>query len=165
MSSFRDTMLVVMVVMVVAITAISLGIASNAINDAFQTDNNIPTVAKTSMGNMSSNWGGVFDWIIAAIIIGMPLVSMGLAYFNNVPSIFFWLTIPLLLLMVFVGWGIAASWSTVLVDGGTFAAYAVSDMPITNFILSNFGYYAVLIVLIIAFGTYVKLGQGGAYGY
>jgi hypothetical protein len=32
----------------------------------------------------------------------------------------------------------------------------------TNFILSNFGVYSLLVVAIIGFGTYVKAGREGA---
>jgi hypothetical protein len=159
--SLFDSFYIVGALFAFVIAAVAVGLVFQSFNNAVQTGDFAP-VAKEVTGGLAGGWPGVVDWIFVALLIGLPLASMALAYFNNIPAIFFFGIIGVLFLMVFVGWGLQAGWEGIMADGGDFSIYVSSGLPMTNFILSNFGVYSLLVVAIIGFGTYVKAGREGA---
>jgi len=108
MSLLQDTGFILIAIIVFMIAAVSAGLILNTFNNSISTAPNIATEAKTNINNLDTQWGGAMDWILLGLLIGMPLISLGLAHFNNIPSIFFYITIALLLLFTFIGWGIQA---------------------------------------------------------
>lgn len=159
MSLLQDSLFIVGALFLFVIVAAALGLMLSSFNAAVQGNADIDSRAKTDIGNLNQGWGGVMDWFLVALLIGLPLASMGLAHLNRVPAVFFYMVIAVLFLMVFVGWGLQGAFENIQASGGGFSAYLASDMPLTSFIMSNFGLYSLLIVLIIGYGTYAKSRQ------
>lgn len=162
MSLLNDSLFIVMILFGFMLVAGILGYTINEFNTHIQGED-VSSRAKTDIAALDNSWGGAMDWLFLALLIGLPLASMGLAYFNAVPSVFFYMTLAVLLLMVFVGWGLQDGYTELQGTGGALAGYIQAEMPITNFIMTNFGIYSLLVVLIIGYGTYVKSTrtQGG----
>lgn len=158
MSQLHDSLFIVVSLFLFVIVAATLGIMLSTFNTAIQSQD-VSEVAKTGTASMSSQWGGVMDWFFVALLIGMPLAAMGLAALNQVPPFFFYMVLAVLLLMVFIGWGFQSAFENIIASGTTFGAYLSSDMPLTTFIMNNFGLYSMLIVLLTGIGTYVKSRQ------
>lgn len=142
------------------VVSATMGLMLQKFNTAIQINDIIDERSKTDIGNLDNAWGGSMDWFFIALLTGLPLASMALAHFNNIPSTYFYLLLGVLLLMVFIGWGLQGGYENLQAQGGDFANYLTDEMPLTNFILTNFGLYSVIIVLIIGYGTYVKQRQG-----
>jgi len=163
MSLLQDSIVIIIALFVFVIAAVTLGLIFQGFNDAIQISN-VDQQAKDSIGDIDNGWGKVMDWIFAALLFGLPLTSMGLAYFNRVPLTFFYVVIAVMVLMLFVGWAFQAGWEDLQANGGVFSAYAASQMPITNFVMLNFGIYALVAVALIGWGTYVKSQEGTGFG-
>lgn len=163
MSLLQDSFFIVTALVVFVVAAVTVGLIVNAFSDAIAGDTNISETARDGAAAMDTAWGDVMDWFMAALLFGLPLVSMGLAHTNIVPNLFFYVTIAVLLLMVFVGWGLQAGFESIAAGGGAFSTYMAANMPISNFIMLHFGIYSVLVVAIIGYGTYAKARQGIGY--
>lgn len=127
-----------------------VGIAVNAVPGA--------TVAQGIMTDAVTVWPQIFDLWFASFFIGAPLVSAALAYFNNIPPLFFFLSIGYSMFQVVLGKALELAYEN-LVSTGDLAIIAQS-IPMTNYILSNYALYAYLVIVIIAVGTFAKLGVG-----
>lgn len=159
-ASLFDSFWIVSALLAFVVAAVAVGLVFEAFNSAVQAGD-FPDVAKTSVSGFDTALPGVFDWLFVALLFGLPLVSMGLAWFNNIPLVFFYVVLAVLLLMVFIGWGLQSGWESIIAGGSTFALYVTTRMPLTSFVMNNFGFYSLVVVAVIAFGTYVKHGQGG----
>lgn len=161
--SLWDSFLVVMVLLLVGVSFITLTILYSNFNDALQQDDNIPQIAKDSSEDLNTSLPSALDWIFAALVFGLPLLAMGLAYTNFISDTFFYITIGLMLLMTFFGFAFQDGWRSI-VQGSVLAPYA-ANLPIMNHVLSNIGWYGILFVIIIGYGTYVKIQNpyGGGF--
>lgn len=158
--SLWDSIGIVAAIMAFVIAVIVAGLVYQSFNTAIQASD-VSQAAKDNAQALDTGWPGAMDWIFAALLFGLPLASMGLAYFNNIPSVFFYAVLAMLFLMVFIGWGLQSGYEQMVTNGGAFASYAVTKLPITDFVMKHFGFYALLVVAIIGFGTYVKANQSG----
>ena len=100
----------------------------------------------------------VFDLWFATFFIGAPLVSAVFAYVNNIPPFFFFLSIGYSLFQILLGKALELAY-TAFVAAGDPATIAAS-VPMTNYILSNFGLYSYLVIVVVAIGTFAKIGVG-----
>lgn len=146
------------------ILAATTGIIFDQLTGAISGSADISQVAKDNAQEASENWGGAMDWILLCMLIGMPLISMGLAYFNDVPPFFFYTTIGTSLVMVFIGWALQDGLIEILNNGGIIGSYILSQMPKTAYLMQNWGVYSVIVILLIGIGTYVKQRGGAGYG-
>lgn len=163
MSLLQDSFFIVTALVVFVVAAVSVGLILNAFNTAIASDTTISQTARNGADSMDNAWGSVMDWFLAALLFGLPLVSMGLAHTNVVPNLFFYVTLAVLLLMVFVGWGLQAGFESIIANGGAFASYLATSMPISNYVMTHFGIYSVIVVAIIGYGTYAKARQEVIY--
>lgn len=161
--SLFDSIVIVAGLVAFVVAVVVAGIVYQEFNTALQ-GSDLSQVAKDNADDLSTGWPGAMDWIFAALLIGLPLASMGLAYFNNIPSVFFYAILAMLFLMVFIGWGLQSAWENIIVSGDAFSIYAVNNLPITTYVMNNFGLYSLIVVAIIGFGTYVKMNSGGLGG-
>lgn len=123
---------------------------------------NMPPVATSMTNNLSGNVGWVLDFFILMLFIAMPLTSMILAFFNNVHPFFFWSSIGVVMLLVILGGTFSDSWIQTINDPNLSAASA--QLPMSNFIFSNYAIYAFFVVLIISGGIFIKAkNNGGGY--
>jgi len=158
---------VIVSVFTFAILAAVLGIVASNVDTAFTSlDPNTPgyTEATTITGTFSSDWGFTLDWIVLCVAFGLPLISAILAYTNNIPNIFFFLSIGLLFIAVFLGWGLQWGAEGIFTAGNSLGTYMAANMTGTYWLLSHFGIYSMFAFLIIGLGTYVRTNNGGYYG-
>lgn len=164
MSLLKDTLVIVSILFLFVIVSASLGLMYSKFSDAIQSSD-VDDLSKETIGNFDSAWGGAMDWFFLALLIGLPLSAMALAQLNNIPSTYFYLVIGVLLLMVFIGWGLQGGYESIQAQDTDFSNYLANEMPVMNWIMSNFGLYSILIVLIIGWGTYVKQRNGGGISF
>lgn len=163
-----DTIVVVVSVFTFALILGIIGFAFNSVDTAINgIDPSTPgySEATTITGNLNNDFGPTIDWILLCIAFGLPLISAVLAWSNNIPNIFFFLSIGLLFLLVFIGWGLQWGAEGIFVSGNALGTYIASVMPGTYWILSHFGLYSMLVFLIVGIGTYVRVGRGGGFSY
>lgn len=161
-ASVSDALPIMWVLFGMAMTGLVMGIVVGVVNTDFQADASVPTVAKTIMQTGATQFPLVMDIWFILFFIGLPLISAVLAYFDNVHPLFMWLSFLLVFVVVIVGAGIAQLWEALMED--TVLSTQAALMPITDYILSNFGLYSLFIFVIIAMGTFVKLRGRDAYG-
>lgn len=162
--SMFDVFVVVVSVFLFALAAAVLGIMVSGVDAAFSgLDPATPgyTEATTITGTLDTNWGPTVDWLVICLAFGLPLISAVLAWMNNIPNIFFFLSIGLLFVLVFIGWGLQWGAEGLFVTGNAVGSYISAYMPMSYWVLSNYGLYSVFAFLIIGFGTYVRFGRGG----
>lgn len=157
MSLFYDSLLVGAAVVVVAFALVLTMAVITPINNAFQ-DANIDNSGKEVVAGWNSALPSSFDWILAVLFIGLPLIAFGLAYVNFIPRVFFFVFIGLLFVMALIGGVVSTMWGSVLT--ADIMSDAAATMPITNFIMTNYGVYFLITVFLISIGTYVKYGEG-----
>lgn len=160
--SVADTFAVLVTIVTVAFVAGALGLTLTYFNTAIQSAD-VDQQAKDVAESVSTQWPGAMDWIFVALAIGLPIVSMGLAYFIDTPPFFFYTIIGYLFMLVFAGWGLQSGYQDAVSTGGEFMLYITNNMPVTDWVLSNMGIYTMFIVLLIGAGTYIK--RRGGYGY
>ena len=111
--------------------------------------------------NNDIDW--TLDFLFMMALIAFPVGSMILAYINNVPPFFFFASMGVVLLVVIFGAAFSSAWDDSNDNDGFFSVQS-ARMPMTNFVMSHFGVYALFCSIIIASGTYIKL-KNNAYGY
>lgn len=102
----------------------------------------------------NDNIAWVLDFILLMMFITLPVGSMILAFFNNIPPFFFWASIGVILIVLIIGGILQDSWSeSYKVDSFKLQA---DRMPMTTYILNNYIIYSLLVIIIIAGGVFVK---------
>lgn len=132
---------------------------SQGLNQSLTTPETARGLAIAEQTNEDAGW--VFDFIFAMLFISLPIASMILAFFNDIPSFFFWGSLGIVFLVIIFGGAFAEAWSS----AGTDPVFGlqVQRMPITDIIMSNFGIYALFVVVIILAGTFVKTRSYGGF--
>lgn len=157
MSILNDIIVIVGFILLIAGGAILSIIVVDNVNTAFQ-GTGLEEGGEV-VQNFDSGFANSLDFVFAVIFIGLPLVAFGLAFLNFIPSFFYWISIALVVIFGVIGAIIQDIW-TAATTGNILTVYAL-EMPVANFILSNFMYYIFLVFFLIAIGTYVKLeGEG-----
>lgn len=103
--------------------------------------------------NTDIDW--VLDFILAMLLIALPVGSMILAFFNNIPPFFFFASLGVILLIVVFGAALAEGWENSNKDNNFFTQS--QRMPITDFIMINYAMYSLFVITIILGGTYIKI--------
>jgi hypothetical protein len=117
--------------------------------------------AKVMTQNINNDAPGALDFIIIMIMLGFPLASMILAFFNDIHPLFFYASFIIVLFIILMGYAYSGLWDKYkATDIGLASSMS---MPMTNFIMSHFGLYSLLASFLILFGTFVKI-RGQSYG-
>lgn len=132
---------------------------SSGLNESLTTPETAKGLEIATYTNDTIDW--VMDFIFAMLFISLPIASMILAFFNNIPNFFFWGSLGIVLLVVVLGGAFADSWGSMNSD--SVIGIQMARLPITSIIMNNFGLYSFFIIVIILAGTYIKTQQGGAY--
>lgn len=156
-----DSIVIVVILSIFAFSVLMGVFLIGEINSAFQATD-IPDQAKTITQYADSQLPWVWDFWFGLFFIGLPLVSMGLAFFNDINPVFFWVSLGLVLIVVLLGAAAANIWNNVMSSSATLDLVA-DRLPITNFIMSSYGLYAFVIFIIIAAGSFVKM-RGASEG-
>lgn len=150
--------------LIFAMVAVLLVLILNQYNSAIQ-GSDVGDVAKTLLSNGATQVPQIFDFWFILLFVGLPLISAVLAYFNNIHPFFFWMSILLSFAIIICGKIFEIVWQAFTSDA-TIASVA-SSMPMTNAILTNYGFYSFFVFIVIALGTFIKLRggvQADAYG-
>lgn len=153
-----DALSIISFLIVLGLFSLVMVLVMDQINNSVQADDSFPAVAKTLYGNMRTQLPGMFDWWFGLFLIALPLLAASLAYFNNIHPIVFWLVLPIIIISIFLGAAYAEVWKSAVADP-SLSVYA-NELPITNVVLTNYGKYALMVSLITAFGTFIKLRGG-----
>ena len=123
-------------------------------------NSSITNTALVINNNIDNSSGTVLDFFIIMLMFSMPLISMILAFFNDVHPILLWASIGLSLVIV-----IAASWIAIMY--GAFVAgtlsITTSYLPMTNFMMNNFIIYSLYCIVVILAGTFIKTRNPQGY--
>lgn len=109
------------------------------------------------MDTAATQYPDMMDFWFVMLFIGAPLVAAVLAYFNNIHPFFFWISLLFTLFLVIFGKALQMVWESVLSDATLEAA--ATAMPMMNYILTNYGFYSFIVVVLITIGTFIKLGN------
>lgn len=121
----------------------------------------MPDAGKEFIGTIQSQNGWTMDFLFIMLLISLPLASMILAFFNNIPPFMFWASFGLTMLVVLFGNVLGDAYMNLVATGDM--ATITWDLPMTNYVMSHFALYSFIVVLMIIFGVYIK--QRNQMGY
>lgn len=140
-------------------TMVVIGVfLSNTVNTALQ-NSTIAPEAKEATQNITDDLPGAADFVLIIILFGLPMMTVVLSFFNDIHPLFFYVSIAVLILIVMAGYAYKILWESLT---STSLGATASSLPMTNFVLSNYGLYSLLVGVMVIIGLYVKLqGQPG----
>lgn len=150
-----DAFIILGMMFFIGIVSVLMLFLVSSFKDALVADDSVPQEAKDIVTSGESQLPGIYDWFFGLFFIGLPLISAIFAYFNNIHPLFFWTSLLLVILVVLVGAGYQVFWEELAMDSDLSAQ--MTRLPITNLVLSNYGMYSLLVFIIIAAGTFIKL--------
>lgn len=162
MAFFEDQLLIIGLLFMVFLGAIIGIVIVTQINSGFQSAL-VDSQAKTIVGSWDNQIPSILDWIFGLAFIGLPIIAMGLAFVNHIPSFFFWLASLLSFVMSIIGFAVQLLHEQ-MVSSQLFLD-AASRIPVINFFMENMGYYIIVVWLMLALGTYVKTSQTQGAGF
>lgn len=149
---------VIVIVLALAITMLVLTQFQSGINDMIQTNEGMSNESKVMMQAQSDSTGNVFDAGIIMVLVFMWLLCLGLAYNSGSSPLLFVVALFIIFALGFSGMILSNSWEAVSEASGFESALA--DMPMTNYILSHYLVY----ILIVGFTTLmVAFTQRGGF--
>ena len=153
-----DALTIIGLLFAIAFSSLILTYFMDKVNIEFQGDSSIPQMSKDILARGRTQLPGLFDWWFALFLVALPLASAALAYFNNIHPVMFWISMPLIMVAIFLGAAYSEVWQAAMQEP-ELSVYA-SELPIQNLVLTNYGKYSLFIVLVVALGTFVKLRGG-----
>lgn len=157
-----DAIPILTMLLVFGIAAIVTVMFTSAANTAIQSLPASFSVAQGIMSGANSTVPPMLDLWFICLFVGLPLVSAALAYFNNIHPFFFWLSIPVCLFTLIFGKALEGGWLAFIADPNI--ASVAAQLPATSFILGNYGFYSYFVFVIIAIGTYLRIGGQDTVG-
>jgi hypothetical protein len=157
-----DVITIIVAVFMLALVGVLCYYLLDQVQQALSVD---PNTGDTANGIL--NWGvakypGIIDGLVALFIIGLPLVSAGLAYYLEVSSIFMWLMLGVVILFIIFGAILSNMWDSIMTSNPTFQGYMIK-FALTNFIMSNYAMYALFATILVMGGIFLKTQTQGAY--
>jgi hypothetical protein len=120
------------------------------------------TRAKAITSDINSDIDWVLDFFFVMLLVAMPLGAMVLAFLNNIPPFFFWVSIGVMLTAIYFGGALGSALEVFAED--TLIGDHLSRVPMTKFVINNFGMYALFVTVIVAAGVFIKTrSQMGYY--
>lgn len=156
-----DASTIIVVLFMLAMTGVVMTLVLMAFKTAFENDTSIPTEALNIISTGADQYPGVIDFWFMLFLVGLPLGSAILAYFNDIHPLYYWCSLLLVIMVVLLGAALSELWMEFRADETL--AVGVAGMPMSDFVLQHFGMYSFFVFIIIAAGTFIKLRQGGGY--
>lgn len=164
-----DVFVILVIVFFLGIAAVSLIFVQKAVSSGLNTtlssinsSSTVTGVGQTINSNVDNNTGWVIDFVLIMIMFSLPLLSMILAFFNNINPIFFWASFGLTMLVIVVASWFSIAYGSFISNNGL--AVAASSLPMVNFIMTNFIIYAMYCTFCIAIGVFVKAKDANTGG-
>jgi len=149
---------VIVILLVLAIITLALTSFQSDINDMIQGSELMDNTSKVQMQNQTDATGSVFDAGIMIVLVIMWLLCLGLAYNSGSSPLLFVVAIFIIVALSFAGMMLSNTWDAVSSSDGF--EDALSDMPMTNYVLQ----YYLVYVLIVGFTTLlVAFSQRGGF--
>lgn len=158
MSAFQDNLTIIFFLSLLAFGGLLVVVIVDAVDDAFQSAP-IDQQGKDVTAAFDVQTPKILDWLVGVLFIGLPLIAMGLAFTNYVPPIFYWLAMLAAFAVSIVGFIAQDIWGSYTVS--SVFSNAASTAPLTDFLFGHFGYYVLIVWLLLGLGTYVKTQDVG----
>lgn len=150
-----DIFSVILLLFGTAVIFILMYFLLSKINTPLQASGDIPTESKTIMSSGLAKYPTTFDSLFALFMIGLPLVSAFLAYMLDIDSIFFWLIILMIAVIIIFGAILSNIYDVIMTSDVDLNALRGS-FPIINLVMTNYAIYALFVTVIILGGILFK---------
>ena len=150
-----DGVVAVFWVFVIAICCIAMLFASTLFNEQISQDPQMTDYTKQVVAEYDNNLAWIYDFLCVILLISLPMGAAILAFVNDIPPFLFVIVAILNGITIIMGSIFSDSWNEMISHDATAAIAA--RIPITNYIIQNFGLYATFVVMVILFGVYVKI--------
>ena len=154
--SIPDLIFFIVVMFVLAFVIVVLWVIFQNIDENFQASSGISQEGKDIESGIKNRFVGVMNNVFLIGFFGFFIAIVVGAYFIRTHPAIFWLSIPILAFIIFIGAIYANFWSGVTT--GTMLESAASDFPIIQFIFNNYVYFITAIVLIVTAVLFMKPG-------
>lgn len=161
--NINDTLLIIVIIAGLAIFAFFFVFATHRVMDGLS-GTPVISATPTSAGminDIDTNTPWVFDFIIIMMMFGLPLLSMILAFFNNISPFFFFASIGLTMLFLVVSSWMGDVWTSFTNDADMGSTQY--ELPMTDFVMDNFSLYTMYCVTMIVVGVFLKNQNSAGY--
>jgi multidrug efflux pump subunit AcrB len=150
-------MFVIVILLALGIIMLVLTTFQSSINDVVQ-QSDMDNTSKVHMQAQSDATGGTFDAMVMLVLVGTWLLCLGLAYNSGSSPLLLVVALFIIVALAFAGMMLSNAWSAVADSVGLESGLA--GMPMTNYVLSNFLVY----ILVVGFTTLmVSFSQRGGF--
>jgi hypothetical protein len=150
-------MFIIVILLALGIVMLVLTQFQSSINDVVQ-QSDMDNTSKVHMQNQSNATGSVFDSSVMIVLVGTWLLCLGLAYNSGSSPLLLVVALFIIVALAFAGMILSNAWDAVSESVGLEAG--LSGMPMTNYVLSNFLIY----ILVVGFSTLmVAFSQRGGF--
>lgn len=156
-----DSITILVGLFVAVLCMVIMGVVINVTATALNADSTLPPEAQSIITHVDNRFLPLMDFWAVLFLVGLPLISAVLAYFNNIHPLFYWISIIFVILAVLWGASLSELWGEVSEDSTL--QTSITQMPMADYILQNYGWYSMFVFVIIASGTFIKLRQGGGF--
>lgn len=162
--NITDAFLIIIIIAGLSIVAFFFVFASERLMDGL---GNTPVIAATPtsagmINDVDTNLPWVVDFILIMIMFGLPLISMILAFFNNISPFFFFASVGLTMLFLVVSSWMGDVWTSFTRNQDMAATQ--SELPMTDFVMDNYPLYAMYSIIMIIIGVFLKNRNSSGYG-
>jgi len=144
--------LIILLVVVATITVVSWKMYK-AVDDNLQSSNQISAEGKAISTSLRGRFTAVNDNIFLIVMVGMLIAVVAGAWFIAVHPALFWVSIPIIVFIVFLGSIYGNVFQNIVTSG---FSGEIADFPIMQFVMNNFVYFITFFVLIIAIALFAK---------
>ena len=149
---------VIVILLVLGILYVFLQSVTEDLNTDLQADPDFGVEAKASMASTSAAQGSVFDSGVAIVLVGAWLLCLGLGYNSQGSPLLLVVALFIIVALGFVGMILSNAWGEFSESEGL--SGVVDSYPITNFVLSHY----LVFVVVIGFTTLlISMSRGGGF--
>lgn len=131
------------------------------VDDNFQEGDIISEQGKAMTGNLRARYVSIIDNAFLFLFVGLIIAITIGAWFTRIHPALFWVSIPILAFIIFL----AAIYGNVfnVISTDSLLSKSASDFVILTFILNNYVYFIVGVVLLVSAALYAKNREGNIF--
>lgn len=152
--SVPDMIYFVVIMFLLAFVVVILWVLFQAIDTSFQATDSITNEGKSIESGIKNRFVSIMNNVFLLGFVGFFIAIVIGAWFIRVHPAIFWLSIPILVFIVFIAAIYSNFWFSITTE--SLIADAADDFPIIKFIFENYVYLITVLVLIIAGVLYMK---------